>query len=445
LAFEGLSEKLQNAMRKLSGRGFIKEADIKEVMREVRLALLEADVNYRVVREFTQKVSERALGADVQKSLTPGQQIIKIVHEELTLLMGSQHSRLTYSSKPITVYMLCGLQGAGKTTMAAKLARMLKNQQGKRPLLAACDIYRPAAVKQLQVVGEQAGVPVFSLENSDPVEIAKAALEHARHYGNNVLILDTAGRLHIDDALMAELERMKAATQPQEILLVVDAMTGQDSVNVAETFQARLGIDGVIVTKLDSDTRGGAALSVKAVTGKPVKFVGVSEKLDGIEAFHPDRMASRILGMGDMLSLIEKAEQNYDQEQAQKMAKKLQEHTFNLEDFMAQFEQMNKMGGLSQMMNLMPGGQKFEAGEAEEKQMKRMHAILQSMTPKERRNPELLNAGRRRRIAAGSGTTVQEVNQLMRQFEQVRNLMKQFSGKGGKRKLQGLRGMKLPF
>ncbi len=446
MAFEGLGEKLQNAMRKLSGRGTIREADLKEVMREVRLALLEADVNYKVVRDFTKKVTERALGADVAKSLTPGQQVVKIVHEELTELMGAQHSKLTFSSKPITVYMLCGLQGAGKTTMAAKLGRLLKNTQGKRPLLVACDVYRPAAVRQLQIVGEQAGVPVFTVEGSnDPVAIARASLEHAAKYGNNVVILDTAGRLHIDDELMDELSRMKDATQPQEILLVIDAMTGQDSVNVAEGFQKVLPLDGVILTKLDSDTRGGAALSVKAVTGKPIKFAGVSEKLDGIEPFHPDRMASRILGMGDMLSLIEKAEAQYDAEQAQKLARKIQEHSFDLEDFMGQFEQMNKMGGLSEMMNLLPGGNKFEAGEEEEKAMKRMHAIMQSMTPKERRNPDILNASRRRRIAAGSGTSVQEVNQLLRQFEQVKNLMKQFTGKGMRRRMSGLRGMKLPF
>jgi len=446
MAFEGLGEKLQNAMRKLSGKGTIREADLKEVMREVRLALLEADVNYRVVRDFTKKVTERALGADVARSLTPGQQVVKIVHEELTELMGAQHSRLTFSSKPITVYMLCGLQGAGKTTMAAKLGRLLKNTQGKRPLLVACDVYLPAAIRQLQIVGEQAGVPVFTVEGSkDPVAIAKASLEHAAKYGNNVVILDTAGRLHIDDELMDELSRMREATQPQEILLVIDAMTGQDSVNVAEGFQKVLPLDGVILTKLDSDTRGGAALSVKAVTGKPIKFAGVSEKLDGIEVFHPDRMASRILGMGDMLSLIEKAEAQYDAEQAQKMAKRIQDHTFDLDDFMAQFEQMNKMGGLSEMMNLLPGGNKIEAGEEEERVMRRMHAILQSMTPRERHNPDILNASRRRRIAAGSGTTVQEVNQLLRQFDQVKNLMKQFTGKGMRRRMSGLRGLKLPF
>jgi len=342
--------------------------------------------------------------------------------------------------------MLCGLQGAGKTTMAAKLGRMLKNQQGKRPLLAACDVYRPAAIRQLQIVGEQAGVPVFTMEDSkDPVAIAKAALEHAQKYGNNVVILDTAGRLQIDEDLMDELSRMKDATNPQEILLVIDAMTGQESVNVADGFQKVLPLDGVILTKLDSDTRGGAALSVKAVTGKPIKFAGVSEKLDGIEAFHPERMASRILGMGDMLSLIEKAEAQYDAQEAAKLARKLQEHSFDLEDFMAQFEQMNKMGGISEMMNLLPGGNKFEAGEAEERQLRRMHAILKSMTPKERRNPDILNASRRRRIAAGSGTSVQEVNQLLRQFEQVKTMIKQFTGKGMGRKMRGLRGLKLPF
>ena len=445
MAFEGLSGKLQNIIGKLTGRGKVSEADVKATMREVRLALLEADVNYKVVRDFTKRVSERAVGAEVLNSLTPGQQVIKIVSEELTALMGSSQSRLTFSSSPITVYLLCGLQGAGKTTLAAKLARYLEKQFGKHVLLAACDIYRPAAIKQLEVVGQQAGVPVFQMGQTDPVVIAQRAVEEARRLGRDVVILDTAGRLQIDEALMDELIRIREAVQPQEILLVVDAMTGQEAVNVAETFNEKLSIDGVIVSKLDGDTRGGAALSVKAVTGKPIKFASVGEKITDLEVFHPDRMASRILGMGDVMSLIERAQENFDAAQAQKMEQKLREQSFTLEDFLDQFEQMRKMGGVQEMLGMLPGGANISAADVDEKQMARMEAIIRSMTRREREHPEIINASRKKRIAAGSGTHVQDVNRLIKQFDAARQMMRQFTGKNARKMMRKMGGMKRPF
>ena len=385
------------------------------------------------------------MGSEVQGSLTPGQQVLKIVNEELTALMGSSLSKLTFSSSPVTVYLLCGLQGAGKTTMAGKLALHLEKQYGKKTLLAACDIYRPAAIRQLQVVGEKVGVPVFEMGQIDPVQIAQAAVEEARRTSRDVVILDTAGRLHIDEALMEELQRVKTAMGPQEILLVVDAMTGQDAVNVAQTFDEKLGIDGVIVTKLDGDTRGGAALSVKAVTGKPIKFAGVGEKMTELEPFRPERMASRILGMGDVMTLIEKASQAFDQEQAKAMEQKLRESSFTLEDFLTQLEQMKNMGSMQDILAMLPGGNKLSAEDIDEKQMARIEAIIRSMTPKERLSPEIIGASRKRRIAAGSGTRVQDVNRLLKQFDSMRQLVKQLSGKGARRAMRGMRGMKLPF
>ena len=430
MAFEGLSEKLQNAFRKLSGKGKLNEQNIKEAMREVRMALLEADVNYTVVKEFVSKVSERCVGTEVLSTLNAGQQVIKIVNEELTQLMGGQVAKLTWSPSTPTIYMLCGLQGAGKTTMAGKLAAYL-TKQGKKPLLAACDIYRPAAIKQLQIVGEHVNVPVFEKGTQDPVQTAKEAVEHARYYGQDVLIIDTAGRLHVDEALMDELKRMKEAVRPQEILLVVDAMTGQDAVNVAKAFNDLLSIDGVIVTKLDSDTRGGAALSVRAVTGKPIKFAGTGEKLTDIEPFHPDRMASRILGMGDVLTLIEKATEAYDQQEAEKSerSRKKDLSDLDLEDYLEQMQQMKKMGPLQNVLGMLPGiGAKLKDVEISDDVMKKPEAIIRSMTPQERRHPEVLNASRRRRIAAGAGVTVQDVNQLIRQYDQARQMVKSMMG-----------------
>jgi signal recognition particle subunit SRP54 len=444
MAFEGLGEKLQAVFRKVTGRGRLTEADIQEAMREVRIALLEADVNFQVVRSFVKKVTERALGQDVLASLTPGQQVIKIVNDELTELMGSTHAALKFGSRVPAVVMLCGLQGAGKTSMAGKLSLYLKKRHGKHPLLVACDVYRPAAVQQLQVVGSQVGVPVFERGLENPVETAALGVKHAISHGCDVVILDTAGRLHIDDELMAELEEIRKRTGPEEILLVVDAMTGQDAVNVADAFNKRLELSGVIMTKFDSDTRGGAALSVKAVTGKPIKFCGIGEKPEDFEAFHPDRMASRILGMGDMLSLIEKAQTSFDTAQAEKMEKKLREQKFDLEDFLEQFEQIKKMGSISDIMAMIPGMNKagMKAQEPDPKEMARTEAIIRSMTPEERRDPGVLNARRRIRIARGSGTSVQAVNVLIKQFEQTKQLMKQFGGMGGKK--PG-RGMKIPF
>ena len=442
MAFEGLTDKLQNAFRKLSSKGKLTEADVKTAMREVRMALLEADVNFVVVKDFVKKVTERAVGADILASLTPGQQVIKIVNEELTALMGGQNARLTYSPQPPTIYMLCGLQGAGKTTMAGKLGNLIKKND-KKPLLVACDVYRPAAIKQLQVVGGQVGVEVFERGQGDPVQIAKEAVEYARYYGRDPVIIDTAGRLHIDEKLMHELRDVRDTVKPKEILLVVDAMTGQDAVTVAKTFNDELGVDGVILTKLDGDTRGGAAISVRAVTGKPIKFAGVGEKLSDIEPFHPDRMASRILGMGDVLSLIEKAQDSFDEQQAGKLVAKVRTNSFTLEDYLDQMRQISKMGSITDVLKMIPGlGSKLKDVEIDEDKVaraqKKNEAIILSMTRMERRNPDILNASRKRRIAAGSGATVQEVNLLLKQFDQARSMMKNVMG-GGRRK------MRIPF
>ena len=426
MAFEGLSSKLSSALSKLTGRGKLTEQAVKEGMRDVRMALLEADVNYLVVKDFCKKVTERCVGQQVLDSLSPAQQVMKIVSEEMAALMGSEHARLTWSSSVPTIYMLCGLQGAGKTTMAGKLANYLQ-KQGKKPLLAACDIYRPAAIKQLQVVGSQVNVPVYGHGTQDPVKTAQEAIEQCRHYGRDVLIIDTAGRLQIDTALMEELRRIKAEIKPQEILFVVDAMTGQEAVNVAKTFDSDLGIDGVILTKLDGDTRGGAALSIKAVTGKPIKFSGTGEKLSDIEPFYPDRMASRILGMGDMMTLIEKAQEAFDEKEAEKLVKRGPQE-LTLEDFLSQMQQMKKMGGLQSMLSMLPGANKLQDVEIDENALKKPEAIIRSMTPRERRNPGILNASRRKRIAAGSGTTVQDVNALIRQFDQAKDMMKKMMG-----------------
>ena len=446
MAFEGLSDKLQAAFKKLTGKGKLNEQNIKDAMREVRMALLEADVNYVVVKDFIKRVSERCIGTEILSSLNAGQQVIKIVNEELTALMGGSNAKLTWSSSVPTIYMLCGLQGAGKTTMCGKLANYLV-KEGKKPLLAACDIYRPAAIRQLQVVGEQVNVPVFEKGTQDPVKTVQEAVEHARYYGRDVLIIDTAGRLHVDEELMNELSRIKETVHPQEILLVVDAMTGQDAVNVAKAFNDQLNIDGVILTKLDSDTRGGAALSVRAVTGKPIKFSGTGEKMGDIEPFHPDRMASRILGMGDMLTLIEKATENMDQDKTDKLGKKLQRNAadLNLEDFLEQMQQMKKMGPLSNILGMLPGvGSKLKDVEIDENAFKKPEAIVRSMTPQERRHPDILNASRRKRIAAGAGVTVQDVNALMRQFDQMRQMVKQMMGnkKGAMRRMAA--GMNRP-
>lgn len=428
MAFEGLTEKLQGALKKLSSRGKLSEADVKAAMREVRMALLEADVNFLVAKDFIGKVTERTVAAELDKSLTPAQQVIKVVNEELTALMGGANARLTWSPAPPTVYMLCGLQGAGKTTMAGKLARLLQ-KQGKKPLLVACDIYRPAAIRQLQIVGESVQTPVFEKGTQSPVQTAKEAVEHAKYYGLDPVILDTAGRLHIDESLMRELQQVQDAVHPQEVLLVVDAMTGQDAVTVADSFNKQLGVDGVILTKLDGDTRGGAALSVRAVTGKPIKFSGISEKMDGIEPFYPDRMASRILGMGDMLSLIEKAQDSFDEESAAKLARKARDASFTLEDYLDQMQQVKKMGSMESVLKMLPGvGNKLKDVEINENALKKPEAIIRSMTYEERCHPEILNASRRRRIAAGSGTTVQDVNQMIKQFESAKQMMKQMMG-----------------
>ena len=425
MAFEGLTQRLQQAFGKMRGKGKLTEEDVKLVMREVRMALLEADVNYRVVKDFVKKTTERCVGLEVMESLSAQQQIVKIVNEELTALMGGSNARLQYSSSPVTVFMLCGLQGAGKTTMAAKLGNWLR-KDGKKPLLVACDIYRPAAIKQLQVVGGQVGVPVFERGTQDPVVTAKEAVEFARSHQHDVVILDTAGRLHIDEALMDELARVREAVHPTEILLTIDAMTGQDAVNVASAFNDKLEITGVILTKLDGDTRGGAALSVRAVTGKPIKFAGTGEKLGDIEPFHPERMASRILGMGDVMTLIEKAQENMqiDEREATDLARKMKNADLTLEDFLAQMQQIKKMGPLSGILKMLPGMSNIGDIDIPDDAMNKPEAIIRSMTPKERRHPEILNASRRRRIAAGSGTTVQDVNQLIRQFEEAKKQMK---------------------
>ena len=425
MAFEGLTQRLQQAFGKMRGKGKLTEEDVKLVMREVRMALLEADVNYKVVKDFVKKTTERCVGLEVMESLSAQQQIVKVVNEELTALMAGSNARLQNSSSPVTVFMLCGLQGAGKTTMAAKLGNWLK-KDGKRPLLVACDIYRPAAIKQLQVVGAQVGVPVFERGTQDPVATAKEAVEFARSHQHDVVILDTAGRLHIDEALMDELARVREAVHPTEILLTIDAMTGQDAVNVASTFNEKLEITGVILTKLDGDTRGGAALSVRAVTGKPIKFAGTGEKLGDIEPFHPDRMASRILGMGDVMTLIEKAQENIqiDEQEATDLARKMKNADLTLEDFLAQMQQIKKMGPLSGILKMLPGMSNIGDIDIPDDAMNKPEAIIRSMTPRERRHPEILNASRRRRIAAGSGTTVQDVNQLIRQFEEAKKQMK---------------------
>ncbi len=446
MPFQSLSDKLANAFKKFKNKGKLTEADVKAGMREIKLALLEADVNFKVVREFINTVSERAVGSDVLESLVPAQQIVKIVNEELTNLMGGSQSKLTIASKPPTVVMMVGLQGAGKTTHAGKLAGLYK-KQGKNPLLVACDIYRPAAIKQLEIVGENLGIPVFSMgDKESPVKIAKEGLKFAINKGYDMVFVDTAGRLHIDEELMEELKSIKAEVNPTEILLTIDAMIGQDAVNVASTFNELLDITGVILTKLDGDTRGGAALSVRHVTGKPIKFVGMGEKLDMIEPFHPDRMASRILGMGDVLSLIEKAEQAFDEKQAAELEEKIRKQTFTLDDYLDQFAQIKKMGSMEQLMGMIPGIKPSQAQDMkiDEKLMARTEAIIKSMTKLEREKPEIINANRKKRIAAGSGTSVEEVNKLLRQFEQIRKMMKQFSSMNPK-KMGKLGRMKIPF
>ena len=442
MAFEGLSEKLAATFKRLRGRGKLNESDIKEVMREVRLALLEADVNYKVAKDFTASVTERAIGADVMESLTPAQMVIKIVNEELSALMGGDAAPLAHTNRPPCIVMMCGLQGSGKTTHTAKLGKMLKSQ-GHRPLLVACDIYRPAAIKQLQVVGGQVGVPVFEMGTENPVKIAQAAIAHARDHGNDYVILDTAGRLHIDEQLMQELQNIKDKVEPHEILLVVDAMTGQDAVNVAETFHEMLGITGVVLTKLDGDTRGGAALSVRAVTGQPIKFAGTGEKFDDLEVFHPSRMASRILGMGDVLSLIERAEQQLDEKKAEELARKMQEDTFDLDDMLDQFRQIRKMGNMKEMLSMVPGlGRQIKDLEIDDRQIIRTESIILSMTAAERHKPSIINPSRKRRIAAGCGMQVQDVNRLLKQYDQMRQMMKQLKNAGKKGKGQrGLAGM----
>ena len=440
MALDGLSERLQDAFAKLKGKGKISEQDIKDVLREVRVALLEADVNYKVVKSFVGNIKDRAMGADVMESLTPGQQVVKIVHDELTQLMGGEAKKIEISSKPPTIIMMVGLQGSGKTTSTGKLARYLKEKMHKRPLLAACDVYRPAAIQQLKVLGQQLDIPVFE-QGSDrsPVDIASDAVAHAKAHGNDVVIIDTAGRLQIDEVLMQELVAIKEAVTPTEILLVVDAMTGQDAVNVAEHFNDNLDITGIVLTKLDGDTRGGAALSVKSVTGKPIKFTGQGEKLDALEPFHPDRMASRILGMGDILTLIEKAEAEFDQKQAAELQEKIKTQSFTLEDYLAQMDQLQGMGDIESMLSMIPGVSKkmLKNVKLDAKDMDHTRAIILSMTPEERQNTKIINGSRRKRIAAGCGLKVQDVNRLIKQFEQSQTFMKQFgamaSGKGGKK------------
>ena len=443
--FSNLSEKLENAFKKFRNKGKLTEADVREGMREVKLALLEADVNFKVVRDFIKTVTERAVGSEVLESLLPGQQIVKIVHEELINLMGETNTKLTISSRPPTVVMMVGLQGSGKTTHTAKLAGMYK-KQGKRPLLIACDVYRPAAIDQLKVVGAQIDVPVFEMGQGNPVEIAKAGLAHAEKHGHDMVFIDTAGRLHVDEVLMNELCSIKEVAHPTEILLVVDAMTGQDAVNVASSFNEKLDITGVLLSKLDGDTRGGAALSIRYVTGKPIKFIGVGEKLDAIEPFYPDRMASRILGMGDVLTLIEKAEQAIDEKKAAELERRLRENTFNLNDYLDQFRQIKNMGSLDQLAGMIPGLKPGALKDAkiDEKAMAHTEAIILSMTEKEREHPDLINGPRRKRIAAGSGTSVEEVNRLMRQFEQMNKMIKQFSSQMNGKKFKKNR-MKMPF
>ena len=447
MAFESLTEKLSNAFKKLRSKGKLTESDVKEAMREVRLALLEADVNFKVAKDFTNRVTEKAIGAEILESLTPGQQVVKLVNDELVELMGGASARIAVPNHPPCIIMLCGLQGSGKTTHAGKLAYMMR-KEGRHPLLVACDIYRPAAIEQLKVVGQKAGVEVFEMGQINPVKITQEALKYAKDHGNDTVIIDTAGRLHIDEALMNELKEVKAAVKPHEIMLVVDAMTGQDAVNVAKSFNEALGIDGVILTKLDGDTRGGAALSVRAVTGKPIKFVGTGEKQEDLEQFYPSRMASRILGMGDVLSLIEKAEQNLDEKNALELQQKLKTSTFDFNDLLAQFQQMRKMGPLKNLIGMIPGmSQQLGDVEIDDRMIDRIEAIIYSMTPREREKPDLLNASRKRRIAAGSGMKVEDVNRLVKQIEMMQKMFKQMGGKGGKglrnmmRGMGGMRGM----
>ena len=440
MAFEGLTEKLNAAFKKLRGKGRIKEADVKDAMREIRMALLEADVSYKVVKDFIKGVTERCVGVDVLESLTPAQMIVKIVNEELTKLMGSDAKHITTNPAGPTVVMLVGLQGAGKTTNGSKLAGLMK-RQGKNPLLVACDIYRPAAITQLKVCGEKLGIPVFEMGQENPVKIAKEAVLYARQRGHDMVFLDTAGRLHVDETLMAELQSIKAEVKPDEIMLVIDAMIGQDAVNAAQSFNEWLDIDSVMLSKLDGDARGGAALSVKAITGKPIKFCGMGEKLEDIEAFHPDRMASRILGMGDVLTLIEKAEKAFDAKQAAEMEEKLKTNRFTLQDFYDQMVQLKSMGGMQEILAQMPGGNQLKNVQLDEKAMAHTEAIILSMTPKERENPSIIGASRKKRIARGAGLKVEDVNRLLKSFEQMRAMIKQFSGPGAGKKLKRMRGM----
>jgi signal recognition particle subunit SRP54 len=450
MAFEGLADRLQNTINKIRGKGKVNEADVKEMMREVRLALLEADVNFKVVKDFVKKVSERAVGQEVLKSLTPGQQVIKVVQEELTALMGGEQSKIAVAGRPPTVIMMVGLQGAGKTTTTGKLANLLRKKYNRNPMLVAADIYRPAAIKQLETLGKQLSMPVFSLgDQVSPVEIAKQAIEKAKEEHHDYVLIDTAGRLHIDEALMNELKDIKELTKPDEIFLVVDAMTGQDAVNVAQSFNELLGLTGVVLTKLDGDTRGGAALSVRAVTNTPIKFVGLGEKMDAIEPFHPERMASRILGMGDVLTLIEKAQANVDEEKAKELEQKMRTMSFTLDDFLEQLGQVRKLGPLDELLKMMPGANKIKGLnniQVDEKQIGHVEAIIRSMTMAEKEHPEIINANRKKRIAKGSGRTVPEVNRLLKQFEDMKKMMKQFSGMQQKgKKKGGFGGMKFPF
>ncbi|MBT2688530.1 signal recognition particle protein [Bacillus sp. ISL-47] len=447
MAFEGLADRLQNTIQKIRGKGKINEADVKEMMREVRLALLEADVNFKVVKEFVKKVSERAVGQEVLKSLTPGQQVIKVVKEELTELMGGEQSRIAVSNRPPTVIMMVGLQGAGKTTTTGKLANLLRKKYNRNPMLVAADIYRPAAIKQLETLGKQLNMPVFSLgDQVSPVEIAKQAIAKAKEEHNDYVLIDTAGRLHVDEALMDELKQIKELSNPDEIFLVVDAMTGQDAVNVAQSFNELLGLTGVVLTKLDGDTRGGAALSIRSVTNTPIKFVGLGEKLDALEAFHPERMASRILGMGDVLSLIEKAQANVDEEKAKELEQKMRTASFTFDDFLDQLGQVRNMGPLDELLKMMPGANKIKGLnniQIDEKQITHVEAIIKAMTKEEKTHPEIINSSRRKRIAKGSGRTVPEVNRLLKQFEDMKKMMKQMAGMQQKGKKKG--GFKLPF
>lgn len=450
MAFEGLSDRLQATMQKIKGKGKVTEADIKVMMREVRLALLEADVNFKVVKEFVKTVSDRAIGSEVMQSLTPGQQIIKIVQEELTTLMGSENTQINMSKKPPTVVMMVGLQGAGKTTTAGKLALLMRKKYNKKPLLVACDIYRPAAIQQLQTVGKQIDIPVFTLgDQVSPKEITERALQHAKEEHLDFVIIDTAGRLHIDEALMNELVEVKEISQPDEIMLVVDSMTGQDAVNVAESFDNHLDVTGVTLTKLDGDTRGGAALSIRSVTQKPIKFVGMSEKLDGLEPFHPERMASRILGMGDVLSLIEKAQSQVDESKAKELEQKMKTSSFTFDDFLEQLEQVKALGPLDELLKMIPGANKMKGlnnVNMNAKQIDHVQAIIRSMTKEERNNPAIINVSRKKRIAKGSGRSLSEVNKLIKQFEEMKKMMKQFTGmKKGKKGRNPFQGMNLPF